>query len=187
MFSAVYFVIFLRYSNALLKLDCTGYNITNWNCDKYHFYFSASNLENTLNCIGYTKYKYPNATITLSRKIRKLITVQENDGLIKIYEITDMKYHESVLKLETCDKSEVQFLSPYSQLFWHPDFATSRQTLFKVNFDRITIRQVIQNHFKKVYCLAYKIFKEDTSNTYNTSTFSLSPITNSLTHWSTSF
>ena len=38
------------------KVGCgNDYNTTKWNCDKLLHYFSPSNLEKTLYCIGYNK------------------------------------------------------------------------------------------------------------------------------------
>ena len=139
--------LILSPSKANFELNCKDYNIPNWNCEKYHFHFSPSKLENTLNCIGYKKYQYPSTNLTLKRKIKKLIDVQENSGLVRIFEFTDMGLFEDTLKFELCKKSKLQFSSPYSELFWQPDFDTSHETLFKINFDRITIYQVICKNF----------------------------------------
>ena len=141
-FTIAIFVSF-KLTNAFLKLDCNDYNISNWDCDKYHFYFSPSNIENTLNCIGYKKHKYPNTAVTLRRKIRKLIAVYENHGRIEIYEVTELRLFEESLKFEFCEKKALHYISPYSELFWQPDVDTSRKTLFKMEFDRIKVSQVL--------------------------------------------
>ena len=132
----------LNFSKALE--DCTAYNLTNWNCDDYNYYFNPKKVETTLRCIGYRKYIYPGnpMEIKIRREIRQMIKIDENERNVVFEEKIKVDFHDHRLHFEFCNDVEtdkLHFYNDLTSLFWKPDFDTPRETLFKPSFDRVLI------------------------------------------------
>ena len=170
----LHFLVLLALStaHARLQLNCNDHNVKSWDCDKYHMEFSTSNLEHTLQCLGYKKYKNPLKPVKFKRKVRKLVSVHENKGELLIYEIYQMEYYDDSLTSDVCNHtSTLTFLPPYAELFWIPDMDTSSETLFKPKLDSITLYSTgrvkmrdLQRVHKIICGMEFSWFPFDTQN-----------------------
>ena len=97
------------------KVGCGDeYNTTSWNCDKLMHFFSPSNLERTLYCIGYNKL-IPNTPckddciaskkpfIKINRWIHSFEKVDEENNLVTFDEILTFMYDTKQLELFIAD------------------------------------------------------------------------------------
>ena len=122
-------------------------NMTTWNCDDYHHYFSIRNVEETLKCIGYKKYIHPQHPLILDfdREIRQLLKIDENERLVIFEEKIALEFDDPRLKFNFCAQDtgigKVEFLFDLTNLFWKPDLDTPPETLFKPNLERVLIKK----------------------------------------------
>ena len=99
------------------------YNLQNWDCDTYDYYFASENLKQTLYCIGYDHRKTPNQTEgpviveKMGMDIKKIIRIDEAsekitlEGKYKI-EFVDLRLNMTC-PIRSFGRSE-------RELFWVP-------------------------------------------------------------------
>ena len=95
------------------KVGCgNDYNTTKWNCDKLMHYFSPSNLEKTLYCIGYNKLLAANLKevtndtmpyIFIEIMINSLEKVDEENNLITLVEDFVFYYDTKMIEIQIND------------------------------------------------------------------------------------
>ena len=95
------------------KVGCgNDYNTTKWNCDKLLHYFSPSNLEKTLYCIGYNKLLAANLEevtndtmpyIFIEIMINSLEKVDEENNLITLVEDFVFYYDTKMIEIQIND------------------------------------------------------------------------------------
>ena len=102
------------------RIGCgSNYDPSKWDCDAFQHYFSQSNVEKTLYCIGYNKMISPKralnmtdlSNITVQRHIRLFDRVDENDQIVKFEEFIAIKYYHKQLEFVTkdCDYLSMSF------------------------------------------------------------------------------
>ena len=101
------------------KVGCgNDYNTTKWNCDKLMYYFSPSNLEKTLYCIGYNKLLAGNLKevdnntmpyIFIDIMVNSFEKVDEENNLITLVEDLWFEYDIKMLDLQI-DDCETSFI-----------------------------------------------------------------------------
>ena len=124
------------------------FNMTSWDCDDFHHYFSVRNVEETLKCIGYRKYKRPEQPLTIDfgRQIRQLMKIDENERNVLFEEKIWLEFNDPRLQFNFCQdllelgQNKVEFLTDLSNIFWKPDLDTPPETLFKPNLDRVLVK-----------------------------------------------
>ena len=142
MFVRLYFTInVLLFHYKVNAKICENFNVTQWTCEDYQYFFSDVNIAKTLSCIGYRKINHEPSKIKFARKIRELLKVDETEGYLTLYESMEMIWNEEIFNLNLCHTRLDHYFPPYSSLFWSPDFDTSSETLFEANLDRATLYQ----------------------------------------------
>ena len=101
------------------KVGCgSKYDTANWDCDDFQHYFSQSNLEKTLYCIGYNKMVSPKRALNLSNKteiqvkrlIRSFDKVHEFDQVVSFEEkVLTIYYHKQLEFVNDCDYLSMSF------------------------------------------------------------------------------
>ena len=138
-------IIFGLLIKSSLSLQNCDLNMTTWNCDDFHYYFSVRNVEQTLKCIGYRKYKRPEQLLTIDfgRQIRQLMKIDENERNVLFEEKIWFEFNDARLQFNFCpdDLNKVEFLNEFSDQFWKPDLDTPPETLFKPSLDRVLIKK----------------------------------------------
>ena len=137
-------IIFGLLIKSSLGLQNCDFNMTSWSCDDFHHYFSVRNVEETLKCIEYRKYKRPELlTIDFGRQIRQLMKVDENERNVLFEEKIWFEFNDARLKFNFCqaDLNKVELLNEFSNQFWKPDLDTPPETLFKPSLDRVLIKK----------------------------------------------
>ena len=106
--------------------DAQIYNLQNWDCDTYDYYFASENLKHTLYCIGYDHRKTPNqaehaggpvVVNKMGMDIKKIIKIDEASEKITLegrYEIEFVDFRFNM----TCPMRS--FARSERGLFWVP-------------------------------------------------------------------
>ena len=122
--------------------ECDNFNSEKWTCKDYQKHFSDRNVAKTLSCLGYGKISNVPSEISLKRKIRELLKVDEYEGYLTIYEVIEIQYIENMLDFNLCNGTRLDpYLPPYSHLLWYPDFDESSETLFVTKLDIAVLYQ----------------------------------------------
>ena len=122
-----------------LKINCNDYNIQNWSCNELLYHLSSTNIEDTFYCIEYNRHETPFKTVVFEREILDLLSVDEVEGYVSIYEKLTILFNDSRLAFDNCPKFKLQFFGDQTHNFWNPDFDTSYDTLLKPKLDKITL------------------------------------------------
>ena len=119
-FFCVLFLILSTCTNVTsLKINCGSIydNYKNWDFDQLHYYFSDTNLQKTLYCIGYDRTVSP-AQVTEyhdHQDIKQFLSIEENDSVIAFQMHSSNSYFDKRLNFSYDIHYQLD-----GQRFWNP-------------------------------------------------------------------